>query len=192
MNRPVPEPLPRRRQRGVTLVELVIAMVIIGLAVGGVMQAFQQAVRGSSSPLYAKQSLAIAEALLEEVQLAPFTYCTPLDPKYAANPAFVAASTADCTSGYIQGLGPEAGDTRPFDNVGDYNGLSLSPITDVTGTTYPGLASGYSAKVTVANAALNTVPAADSLHITVTVKAPDGESFSLEGYRARYAPNAMP
>lgn len=179
------------RQRGVTLVELVIAIVIISLGVAGVLTAFQQAVRASSSPFYAKQALAIAEALMEEVQLAAFTFCLPTDPKYAANPDFQAASTADCTAGFVEALGPEAGDARPFDNVNDYNGFALASITDVSGVAIPGVA-GYSATIAVAAAALNTVPAGEAMLITVTVTAPDGEVFALNGYRTRHSPNAMP
>lgn len=180
-----------RCQRGVSLVELVVAIVVIGVGVAGVLSAFDSAVRGSSTPFVAKQSLAIAEALLEEVQLAAFTFCRPNDPKYAADPNFQAASAADCTAGFVEGLGPEGGDVRPFDNVNDYNGLLLAPITDVSGAAVPGTA-GYSATVTVAAAALNTVAAGEALLITVTVTAPNGEVFALEGYRTRHSPNAMP
>ncbi len=188
---PVPEGREQRRQRGVTMVELIVAIVVISVAVAGVTGAFNRAVSGSASPFFAKQALAIAEALMEEVQLAAYTYCTPNDPKYVANPDFQAASTADCTAGYVEALGPEAGDVRPFDNVNDYNGLALNPVTDVSGAALPGLA-GYSATIAVAPAALNTVPASDALRITVTVTAPNGDAFSLEGYRSRHSPNSMP
>ncbi len=179
------------RQRGVSLVELIVAIVVISVGVAGVLAAFDRAVSGSATPFVAKQSIAIAEALLEEVQLAAFTFCRPNDPKYAANPDFQAASAADCTAGFAEGLGPEPGDARPFDNVNDYNGLVLAAITDVSGGAVPGVA-GYSAQVSVAPAALNGVAAAESLQIVVTVTAPNGEIYALEGYRTRHSPNAMP
>lgn len=179
-------------QRGLSLVELVIAMVVIGIGVAGVLSAFNESVRASSSPFFAKQALAIAEALLEEVQLAASTYCRPTDPQYVANPNFIAASPANCSPGFVESMGPEAGDARPFDNVNDYHGLNLNPVTDVSGAAVPGVA-GYSATIAVATAALNTIPAGlDSLRITVTVTAPNGEVFALEGFRTRHSPNAMP
>ena len=90
-------------------------------------------------------------------------------------------------------MGPEAGDARPFDNVNDYNGLNLAAITDITGGPVPFLA-GYTALVAVAPVALNgiTVASGDALRITVTVTAPTGGTFALDGYRTRYAPNALP
>lgn len=183
----------RSAQRGMTLVELVIAIVVVTIGVAGVLAAFNESVRASSSPFFAKQALAIAEALLEEVQLAANTFCDPGDPQYAANPNFQAAAPASCTGGFIEGLGPEAGNARPFDNVNDYNGLALPVITDVSGAAVPGVG-GYSATIAVAPATLNTIPAAtgEALLITVTVTAPNGEVFALEGYRTRHSPNAMP
>jgi hypothetical protein len=32
----------------------------------------------------------------------------------------------------------------------------------------------------------------DLLQVTVRVTAPNGQTFTLDGYRARYAPNALP
>ena len=154
--------------------------------------------RSSTDPMIQKQALAIAEAMLEEVQLQPFTYCDPND----ANAA-TALSAAGCTGGAGGAndenklpLGPEAGETRtgatPFDNVSDYNGFSMGPgITDLSGTVLPDLGA-YSASVAVANQALGAVPSADGLLISVTVTGPSNTTVVLHGYRVRYAPNAMP
>lgn len=175
-----------RGQRGVTLVELIVAIVIIAVGLAGVLSTFNDSVRGSASPLIAKQSLAIAEALMEEIQLAPFTFCDPDDPL-----AETAILPAGC--GVPEAIGLEAGDARPFDNVSDYHGLLLAPITDVAGVAVPYLA-GYSAAVVITAVALNGIAAAsgDALRITVTVTAPTLEVFTLEGYRTRYAPNTLP
>ena len=188
---PVRKPVALCRQCGVTLVELIIAIVVITVGVAGVLSAFNQSVLGSATPFVAKQALAVAEALLEEVQLSAFTFCLRNDPKYVANPDFQAASAADCTAGFVEAMGPEAGDVRPFDNVNDYNGLALAAITDVSGAAVPGLA-GYSANIAVTAAALSTVAAGEALRIVVSVTAPSGEVFALEGFRTRHSPNAMP
>lgn len=182
----------RRRpagQRGATLVELIVAIVIISVGLAGVLSTFNIGVRGSVNPLIAKQSMAIAEALLEEVQLAAFTFCVPADPA-----AETAAAVGNCTT--PEAPGPEAGDARPFDNVNDYDGFSLTAatgITDVAGVAVPFLG-GYTATVAVAPVALNgiTLASGDALLITVSVTAPTGEVFTLDGYRTRYAPNALP
>jgi MSHA pilin protein MshD len=187
------------RQRGVSLVELIIFIVVVGVAVLGVVGALRLGTAASADPMVQKQALAVAEAVLEEAQLQPFTYCDPDD----AN-AGTALSAADCTGGASGPsdearlpLGPEAGETRtsaatPFDNVSDYNGLVIGPgITDIAGAAIPGLGA-YTATVAVANQALGAVPAADSLLITVTVTGPGDTTVVLNGYRLRYAPNALP
>lgn len=188
----------RLRSRGVTLVELIVFIVIVSIAVAGVLTALDIANRSSTDPMIQKQALAVAEALLEEVQLQPFTYCDPND----ANAA-TALSAAGCTGGAGGAndenklpLGPEAGETRtgttPFDNVSDYNGFSIGPgITDLAGVAIPGL-EAYSASVAVANQAVGAVPSADGLLITVTATGPSSTTVVLHGYRVRYAPNAVP
>src|SRR5205085_6349084 len=145
-------------------------------------------------------------ALLEEVEVQPFTYCDPDD----AN-----AATADDASGCTGGangandenkspLGPEAGETRtngttPYDNVSDYNLFCMGPglpacpvatISDLDGNSISGL-EAYRASVTVAPQALgtipaDTIPAAASLLITVTVTHPPSSTMVvLDGYRVR-------
>jgi MSHA pilin protein MshD len=177
----------QKRQQGVTLVELIVAIVIISVGLMGILSAFNVSVRGSADPVVNKQLVSIAEALLEEVQQAPFTFCDPDD----AN-AETAADGAGCDS-LAEAIGPEVGDARPFDNVNDYNGLNLAAITDVAGIAVPNLA-GYSARVAVAPMALNTIAvgSGDALLVAVTVTAPDGQVFTLQGFRTRYAPNAVP
>jgi MSHA pilin protein MshD len=179
----------RGRERGITFVELILFIVVVGIGVAGILLVYTSTVRGSADPLVRKQLVAAAEAILEEVQLMPFTFCDPDDPQAAT-----AASTADCT--VVEAVGPEPGETRggnvtPFDNVNDYQGLVVSPITDITGAGMPELAA-YSAQISVAQESLNGIPASESLRITVTVQGPGNESFTLSGYRTRYAPNAVP
>ena len=189
-----------RAEHGISLIELIVFIVIVGIAVAGVVGALSMATRASADPMIQKQALAIAEALLEEVELQPFTYCDPDDQPQATT----ALSAADCTGGAGGAndetrlpLGPEAGETRysattPYDNVSDYNTFSMIGILDLTGAPITGLGS-YTASVTVVNQALGAIPATDSVLITVTVLGPPGTNTTvvLDGYRARYAPNAV-
>lgn len=173
------------RQRGISLVELIIFIVIVSVGLAGILSVLNITAARSADPLPTKQALAIAEALLEEVQLAAFTWCDPDD----AN-VLTAASAAGCAS-LPESMGPEGGDARPHDNVNDYDGLSMTGITDLTGATITDLGA-YSASVSVTAAALGTVAAGDALLVTVTVTGPGGTSLSLSGYRTRYAPNSIP
>lgn len=54
------------RARGVTLVELIVAIVIIGVALAGVLVVFLRNTSASGDPLIWHQATAIAEAYLEE------------------------------------------------------------------------------------------------------------------------------
>ena len=183
---------------GITLVELLIFIVIVSVGLAGVLTVYNTVVRRSADPLIAKQMSAIAEALLEEVQLMPFTLCDP-DDAHAATATSSTVDPADPTqcASLPEAMGPEAGEARghavtPFDNVNDYSGpLVVSPVTDIAGNAVPGVA-GYSASIDVSQAALDVVPAGESLQITVTVTGPGGQTFALSGFRTRYAPRAVP
>jgi MSHA pilin protein MshD len=59
--------------RGFTLVEMVIAIVIIGVGLTGVLLAFQTTTRHSADPLINRQMLSLAEGLLEEALSKPYT-----------------------------------------------------------------------------------------------------------------------
>lgn len=188
-----------RRGHGFTLVELVMFIVLVGIAFASLLLAISNFTRHSADPLIRKQSLAIAESLLDEVELMPFTFCDPDDANAStATSSAIGAGGCATLSEDLSGtppIGPEPGETRystttPFDNVSDYNTFALaSPpgILDITGGPAAGL-SGYSASIAVAQSSLGGIGAADSLLITVTVTAPDGSTLSLDGYRTRYAP----
>ena len=187
-----------KHQTGLSLIELIIFIVIVSVAMAGVFAAINFNAQHSVDHVVKKQALAIAEAMLEEIELMPFTYCDPNDTQ-----ATSASTTAACTTGYIEVMGPETGETRysintPFDNVNDYDGFSMAAgaILDITGVNL-GL-SGYAMSVAVVNNALNGVGVTNvsttpsfSLLITVTVTGPNNTTVSLQGFRSQYAPNSI-
>ncbi len=59
-------------QRGLTLVELVIAMVVVSIALSGVLLVMNYTTQHSADPLIRQQAVAIAEAYLEEILLKPY------------------------------------------------------------------------------------------------------------------------
>lgn len=178
-------------ERGISLVELIMFIVIISVALAGILTVMNRVTGHSADTLIRKQALAIAESLLEEVELMPFTFCDPDD----ANAA-TAANAAGCAV-TSEGVGPEAGETRyspstPFDNVNDYDNFTMTAaggIQDITGST---VLTGYDAVVTMTQPGLGGIAGAEMLLINVTVTGPDNEPVTLEGYRTRYAPNEGP
>jgi len=65
-----------QRQRGMTLVELVITIVIIGIAAAALFSAMASITARSADPMLRQQSLTIAEAYLEEILLQNFMQTT--------------------------------------------------------------------------------------------------------------------
>jgi MSHA pilin protein MshD len=180
----------RARSAGLSLIELVVFIVVLGIGFAGTLILYNQAVTGSVDPIVRKQVLAIATSLLEEIELRGFTYCDPDD----AN-VYTATSTGGCATTAEIAMGPEAGETTRalFDNVNDYHGFQmLSGIQDIMGNTVPGLGAYSVTNVTVATAggSFGLADVNDALLITVTVTGPAGISVSLQGYRFRYAPNS--
>jgi MSHA pilin protein MshD len=181
-----------RSQAGLSLVELIMFIIIVSVGVAGILTVFNLTSQKSADPQVRRQMLAVAEALLEEVEFKPFTLCDPDDPNAAT-----AVTSANCTGGAGGAndesklpLGPEAGETRAtFDNVSDYNGLSLALVSDINGSNS---INGYSATVSVTQQQLEaSIPLDASLRVTVTVTH-GSDSLSLSGYRLRYAPRSLP
>jgi MSHA pilin protein MshD len=179
------------------MIELMVFIVVVGVAVTGVLSVYSSTSRTSVDPMVRKQALAVAESLLDEVLSKPYTYCDPDDANAdTATGAFVGVDGCNAT---VETIGPETaqGETRysnttPFDNVNDYDGFfmdaSTTGINDLTGTPIPGLVA-YTALVSVQDAgAFNGIPAGETLLVIVTVTGPGNHSISLSGYRTRYAP----
>jgi MSHA pilin protein MshD len=156
-------------QSGFSLIELVISIVIIGIAVTGILSVMNITTRHSADPMIQQQALAIAEAYLEEIELRAF--CDPSDPSLpgaCSNPCPGAEAARDL-----------------YDNVCDYNGLSDSGARDQTGTAVTGL-EDYTIDVTVTPEALSGIGVSNSLRIDVRVQHSNLVDITLSGYRTFY------
>ena len=187
-----------QRQTGVSLIELILFIVIVGVGVAGILVSYDTVVRGSADPVIRKQALAIAESLLLEVEQQAFTWCDPQDSQ-----VLTASSAADCSVDQNKGgaafptaapVPSPASETRgnlddPYDNVADYAGYTASG-RDIVGDN---VSADFRSSVAITRAG-GAAPFADLpldavLRIAVTVSG-RGESVTLVGYRVRYAPNA--
>jgi MSHA pilin protein MshD len=183
----------RYRQAGLSLIELVMFIVIVGVAVAGVLSVMNVTTQHSADPMVRKQALAIAEALLEEIELQPFTFCHPDDTKAltASDPSQCTGSTAG-SEDTLPTTSP-LGNPRNANNVADYTNFSMSPIVDIIGSPITGLGA-YTASVSIAQVGASfpsvTNPN-DALKIDVRVVS-GSTDITLTGYRFRYAPNAVP
>ncbi|MBN8506022.1 MAG: prepilin-type N-terminal cleavage/methylation domain-containing protein [Burkholderiales bacterium] len=129
-----------RRCAGFTLAEMLIAIVVIGVGLAGVLLAFQVTVKGSADPLVQRQLQAVAEGLLEEALSKPYT---------------------------PQAGGGAGGCARDgFNDVDDYHGYAASGVCEINGSAVPGL-SAYAVGVQVSAATLSGV-ATKRIQVTVT------------------------
>ncbi len=178
-----------RRSHGFTLVEMIVGMVIISAVIAGLVP-LVGLVKNSADPMIIKQAESIAEALMDEVRLAGVTWCDSADANFAT-----AGNAMGCAS-VPEGLGPEIGNVRPYDNVNDYNVFCATPmtsITDMTGGTVVTF-SGFIAKICVSPYAIDlvtpgSIATAPALKIDITVSK-GSTSITLTGWRTRYAPTA--
>ncbi|WP_454775381.1 type IV pilus modification PilV family protein [Janthinobacterium tructae] len=200
-------PVRRTAQRGVTLIELVIFIVVVSIAVVGLLQIFARTTASSADPQLRKQALAIAEAMLDEIEGARFTFCDPLadpaaDMATNAAPFNSATNPTGCiTPQNVSATVPASG--RPYYNVSDYVRSFNVPVVyaaDAAGNSFP---AGYAVSVAInpdaglgpANAMLpsDATPInMNVLRITVTVTYATNQQLVLAGYRTRYAGNAVP
>lgn len=149
-------------QRGISLIELIMFIVIVSIALSGVMLVMNQVTGHSADTLLRKQALTAAESLLEEIEAQTFW-------ETASSP--VAQGVSRTTASH---------------NVMDYNNFATTGIYAIDGTLVTGLNS-YSLATTVVPAALGNIPQASSVLITVTVTEPGtGEAIAATGYRTAY------
>lgn len=149
----------RRAQRGVTLVELVVSIVIVAIAAGAVLGVLSRSAGRSADAMIMAQAVSIAEAYLEEISLKAYSDPDGLD-----------------------------GETNrvDFDDVDDYNGLVDTGARNQFGTAIAALAR-YTVSVTVgSSSALSSVPSADALRVDVRVTYSPNVTVALSGYRTRF------
>jgi len=155
-----------KKQRGVSLIELIMFILIVSVAMIGILLVMNVVAKNNADPVMHKQALAIAESMLEEIELQNFT---------------------KPTGGYA---GPFTAVNRyQFDTITDYNNYNKTGIVapDVGMSAIPGL-TGYSVTVTapVTLSAWNGIPAGSWIMITVTVTPPSGDTITSVGYRTAY------
>ncbi len=148
-----------RRQSGTTLIELIIAIVIISIAASGVLMAISTTVGSSADPMIRHQAVAIAEAYLEEIALKSF-----VDP---------------------DGVDGEASRDL-YDDVDDYDGLVDNGARNQFDAAIADL-SNYTVSVAVtASSALPSIFSTDLYLISVTITHAANINFTISAYRANF------
>jgi MSHA pilin protein MshD len=147
------------RQAGTTLIELVVAIVIISIAASSVLMALSTSVTYSADPMIRHQAVAIAEAYLEEIALKSF-----VDP---------------------DGVDGE-GSRDLYDDVDDYDGLVDNGARNQFDAAIAAL-SDYTVSVTVtASSALPSIASTELYLISVQITHAANVDFTVSAYRANF------
>lgn len=131
--------VPHKIQRGVLLIELIISMVIIGIALAGVLNVINATAKRSADPVVLHQAVATAESYLEEILAQPFD-----DPD-----------------------GSDGETSRSLlDDVDDYNGLSDTGVHNQHGVLVSTL-SNYNVSIAVSSSTLTGGVSAKKVIVSV-------------------------
>ena len=150
-------------QLGVTLIELIIFIVIISVGLFGILSVMNTTTRASADPMVRKQSMAFAEAVLEEVLSKDATATLP------------ETDMANCSN------------RRFYVGIRDYACFDGVPATAVIrgnvtlGSAANAALAGLSA--TVAVGAITSISGVDMRQVTVTVTG-NNENIAISGFRA--------
>lgn len=128
-----------KRMAGVTLVELIIAIAIVGMALAGLAAVYSRANIASADPVVQQQMIAIGETMMEEIMLKPFT-------------------ESDNQAGRAN-----------YNDVQDYAGYASAGIRDATDAAVPGLQDYGVAVAVGPAALTGIAANGDALRIDVTV-----------------------
>lgn len=164
------------KQGGVTLIELVITIVILGIALGALVSALSTGISQSATPMWEGKALEISQAYLDEILAMSFDDATPVgggEVLGAANP---------CT------ISNEGQSRAQFDDVDDYHGLSDSPPSLIETSIDMSSYNNYRVEVAVACAGTELGYSNNRFakRIQVTVTVPGGESRTVAVYKGNF------
>jgi MSHA pilin protein MshD len=148
----------RLRRRGLTLVEALLAAIVLVVVAGSVSQALLAGQMQAYDAAHRERGLELAEALMEEILRLPY-----------------ADADGDGETGRAN-----------FDDLDDYNGYTDSgALTDFAGTAYPSAYHDFSRAVTVIAGSQDVSEfgaAIDGLNVTVTVTDAGGQTWTLQQF----------
>ena len=198
------------RQKGFSLIELVMFIVIVSVAVAAIAQIYSTNVMHSPEPLLREKALKLANFYMDEIMGKRWEENTPAGggcietgSNYCTN--YCAALTFPdcdfCTRAGGACVAPaiiavlatnEEALRSDFDDVDDYSSGNLSATPSfpntagVNGESPLTDVGGFTVAVTIAQVALGGIPASDVRRIVVTVTNPVGDSLVLTRYRINF------
>ncbi len=128
----------KSRQRGFTLIELIIFIVVVAAGLAGILSVMNSVVKSSADPMVRKQAMALADSILEEILLKSYEDPDP------------SISTGETTR-------------SAMDDVGDYHGKSNALFIDL-----PAPLASYLIAIAVTDGSATLGIAAKKVTVTIT------------------------
>ncbi len=158
----------RRPNRGFTLIEVIIFIVVVGAGLAGILTVMNTTVKSSADPMVRKQSMALADSIMEEILQKE--YCDP-DTATLSPPA-----APVCPASRV--AADQEALRADYDDVDDYNGKTKAIFTD-----WPTSLNAYTVAIVVDPPA--NVSGIPHKRVSVTVTG-GAHAIALTGYRSNY------
>jgi MSHA pilin protein MshD len=161
------------KQTGTTLIELVITIVILGIALATLSSALSSGISRSATPGWESKALEIIQAYADEVLAMKFDGSQPV----GGGPLSMACSISN-----------DGQNRADFDDVDDYNALSESPPQLISNTVDMAQYQNYRVVISVscAGTELGFADNRYAKRISITVYAPAGDSRVVSVYRGNF------
>ena len=170
------------RQGGLTLIELVITIVVLGIALSALVSALTTGIGRSAQPMWESKALELSQAYLDEILAKKFDDGTPLG---GGQVALVASPCTQSNEGQARAM---------FDDVDDYHGVVDAPPTLSDSGISMARYGNYRVEISVVCAGTELGSSNGSLlsavslakRITVSVGVPSGEVRSVSVYKGNF------
>ena len=171
-----PPPSKFIKQYGLTLIELVITIVVLGIALSALISSLSIGIGRSAQPMLEGKALELSQAYLDEILAMSFDDQTP------TGGGEVSAAQNPCTFS-------EEGQSRElYDDVDDYDGLSDAPPVLIDSTIDMSRYANYQVDIAVACAGTDLGLDSDDMakRITITLTLPSGETRIVAIYKGNF------
>ncbi len=157
------------RENGFSLIELVITIVVLGIALSALTASLFSGVSRNADPLWQSKATQLSQAYLDEI----------LSMRYQENSPLGGGSVGTCAIG-----GNEVGETSRslYDDVDDYDGLTET--ADFLDTTTSSVYTGYTVVIDVTCVDSTNAASTNSKLIVVTITSPTNKDLVFSVFRA--------
>ena len=160
------------KQRGFSLIELVVSIVVLSIALGALSTSLFSSVGRSSDTLWQSKATQLAQAYLDEILAMRYQEDSPLGG---------GAVSGNCSSG---AFGSDAGETERslYDDVDDYHGLTET--ANFLDSTISSNYSDYRVSINLFCKGPDDLASTSSKLIVVTITSPTQKNIVFSAFRA--------